>query len=86
MMGNAKHRDFPRPWVVGVTCLFALSIYMATLIILRMYGVGEIVPSEIWGATAGAGALLFGSIFACFYLGSRRLNREAREQEMTDDR
>jgi len=72
---------YPRSWVVGVTCLFACSVIMATLTILRLYGAVEISPPEIWSATAVAAALSFGGIFLFCHLRSRRLKRKAREQQ-----
>ena len=83
-MTQTRHRSYPRPWVVGVTCLFAFCVTVATFIILRMrmYEAGEASP-PVWSAAVLA--LLLGGIFLCLYAESRRLKRKAHEQEMKDD-
>ena len=81
-MAKTSHRNPPRLWVVGVTCLFAFTVLMAKLIAMD---VGKTDPPEVWGAMIVSAAVLFGVIFLSFYTGSKRLKRKAREQEMKDD-
>jgi hypothetical protein len=80
-MMQTKHRNPPRPWAVGVTCLLAFSVFTATLIILRMYmhEAGETASLDVWFGTT-TGALVFGGIFLRCCLDFRRWKHKDRKQ------
>ncbi len=80
-MMTTRHRNPPRLWVIGVTCLFSLSLIVATLIVIGMFGFGRTTPIEIWGAMILCAVLLFGGIFACAYVDAKRLKRKEKRGE-----